>query len=108
MLPQASIVTPSPLPCFFRPPTHPYQQSKRAASADGSDIPAIPVTVRQLEAVIRISESLAKMNLQVADLAGWAGQPVVDCVGGPFGTGGSCLHCSAAGSKMSLLHTAPT
>jgi hypothetical protein len=39
-------------------------QSKRAASADGSDIPAIPVTVRQLEAVIRISESLAKMNLQ--------------------------------------------
>ena len=40
-------------------------QSKRAASADGSDIPAIPVTVRQLEAVIRIAESLAKMNLQV-------------------------------------------
>jgi DNA replication licensing factor MCM5 len=39
-------------------------ESKRAASADGSDIPAIPVTVRQLEAVIRISESLAKMNLQ--------------------------------------------
>lgn len=39
-------------------------ESKRAASADGSDIPAIPVTVRQLEAVIRISESWAKMNLQ--------------------------------------------
>ncbi|EFN58868.1 hypothetical protein CHLNCDRAFT_34202 [Chlorella variabilis] len=39
-------------------------ESKRAASADGSDIPAIPVTVRQLEAVIRIAESLAKMNLQ--------------------------------------------
>lgn len=44
-------------------------QSKRAASADGSDIPAIPVTVRQLEAVIRISESLAKMNLQVGPVA---------------------------------------
>ncbi|PSC72741.1 DNA replication licensing factor MCM5 [Micractinium conductrix] len=39
-------------------------ESKCAAGADGSDIPAIPVTVRQLEAVIRISESLAKMNLQ--------------------------------------------
>ena len=51
-----------------RPPGPP--QSKRAASADGSDIPAIPITGRQLEAVIRISESLAKMNLQVG---GWVG-----------------------------------
>lgn len=51
---------PERLPCHLFQP-----QSKRAASADGSDIPAIPVTVRQLEAVIRIAESLAKMNLQV-------------------------------------------
>lgn len=40
-------------------------QAKRAASAEGFEIPAIPVTVRQLEAVIRIAESLAKMQLQV-------------------------------------------
>jgi DNA replication licensing factor MCM5 len=42
-------------------------EAKRAAAAgssDGSDIPAVPVTVRQLEAMIRISESLAKMALQ--------------------------------------------
>lgn len=39
-------------------------EAKRASSADGSDIPAIPITVRQLEAMVRISESLAKMNLQ--------------------------------------------
>jgi len=42
-------------------------EAKRAASAsseDGSDIPAIPITVRQLEAMVRISESLAKMSLQ--------------------------------------------
>lgn len=39
-------------------------EAKRAASAEGSDIPAIPITVRQLEAMIRISESLAKMSLQ--------------------------------------------
>ena len=61
-------------PCHHPPtrtpptPPRPPPQSKRAASADGSDIPAIPVTVRQLEAVIRIAESLAKMNLQVG---GW-------------------------------------
>lgn len=42
-------------------------EAKRAASAaseDGSDIPAIPITVRQLEAMVRLSESLAKMSLQ--------------------------------------------
>lgn len=31
---------------------------------DGGKPPAIPITVRQLEAVVRISESLAKMQLQ--------------------------------------------
>ena len=30
----------------------------------GADQPAIPITVRQLEALVRISESLAKMRLQ--------------------------------------------
>ena len=30
----------------------------------GEDQPAIPITVRQLEALVRISESLAKMRLQ--------------------------------------------
>lgn len=42
-------------------------EAKRAAattSGDGSEIPAVPVTVRQLEAMVRISESLAKMTLQ--------------------------------------------
>ena len=28
-------------------------------------MPAVPITVRQLEAVVRISESLARMQLQV-------------------------------------------
>lgn len=45
-------------------------QAKRAASSEGADVPAIPVTVRQLEAVIRIAESLAKMQLQVDGGAG--------------------------------------
>lgn len=36
--------------------------AKRAASESG--ISAVPITVRQLEAIIRISESLAKMSLQ--------------------------------------------
>jgi len=42
-------------------------ETKRAAAStsdDGSDIPAVPVTVRQLEAMVRIAESLAKMTLQ--------------------------------------------
>lgn len=63
----------------------PALQAKRAASAEGSDIPAIPVTVRQLEAVIRIAESLAKMQLQVGEMGPsfaqkstslWAGERV--------------------------------
>lgn len=62
-------VTPPALPCPHPALARPVQ-SKRAASADGSDIPAIPVTVRQLEAIIRISESLAKMNLQVGGRVG--------------------------------------
>ena len=36
----------------------------RAAGGDG-DLPAVPITVRQLEAIVRISESLARMQLQV-------------------------------------------
>ena len=32
-------------------------------SQDGEKPPAIPITVRQLEAVVRISEALAKMQL---------------------------------------------
>ena len=47
------------------PRCHHALQAKRAATAEGTDIPAIPITVRQLEAVIRIAESLAKMQLQV-------------------------------------------
>lgn len=39
-------------------------EAKRAAVAGSEDIPAIPITVRQLEAMVRISESLAKMQLQ--------------------------------------------
>ena len=39
-------------------------EAKRAATAADEDIPAIPITVRQLEAIVRISESLAKMQLQ--------------------------------------------
>lgn len=39
-------------------------EAKRAAGGESGDMPAIPITVRQLEAVIRISESLAKMALQ--------------------------------------------
>ena len=51
-------------------------QAKRATGADGGDIPAIPITVRQLEAVIRISESLAKMQLQVRRGRGGGGGAV--------------------------------
>lgn len=35
-----------------------------AGSGSGSDAPAVPITVRQLEAIIRLSESLARMQLQ--------------------------------------------
>ena len=37
---------------------------QRANGADG-EMPAVPITVRQLEAIVRISESLARMQLQV-------------------------------------------
>ena len=57
---------PPPPPEGPPPPPPPSLQAKRAAGADGGDIPAIPVTVRQLEAVIRIAESLAKMALLVS------------------------------------------
>lgn len=30
----------------------------------GGEMPAVPITVRQLEAIVRISESLARMQLQ--------------------------------------------
>ena len=33
---------------------------------EGGDMPAVPITVRQLEAVVRISESLARMQLQIS------------------------------------------
>ena len=40
------------------------QRAAATTSSDGSGIPAVPITVRQLEAMVRISESLAKMMLQ--------------------------------------------
>lgn len=40
------------------------QVRDRAQGADG-EMPAVPITVRQLEAIVRISESLARMQLQV-------------------------------------------
>lgn len=52
-------------------------QARSQADATDSDTPPVPITVRQLEAVIRISESLARMGLQVSagDAPhGWAGE----------------------------------
>ncbi len=40
------------------------QVRQRAAGGEG-EMPAVPITVRQLEAIVRISESLARMQLQV-------------------------------------------
>lgn len=40
-------------------------QVRTSAQTGGGDLPAVPITVRQLEAVVRISESLARMQLQV-------------------------------------------
>lgn len=40
-------------------------QARKAAERDDTDVPPVPVTVRQLEALIRISEAFAKMTLQV-------------------------------------------
>jgi len=34
------------------------------ARGDHGEMPAVPITVRQLEAIVRISESLARMQLQ--------------------------------------------
>jgi hypothetical protein len=42
-----------------------HTQARKAAERDDTDVPPVPVTVRQLEALIRISEALAKMALQV-------------------------------------------
>lgn len=42
-------------------------QARKAAERDDTDVPPVPVTVRQLEALVRISESLARMALQVSE-----------------------------------------
>lgn len=42
----------------------PWPQVKKAMSGESTDVPPIPITVRQLEAIIRIAESLARMSLQ--------------------------------------------
>ena len=39
-------------------------QAREAATAGGSAQPPVPITVRQLEAIVRIAESLARMQLQ--------------------------------------------
>ncbi|KXZ53157.1 hypothetical protein GPECTOR_7g1049 [Gonium pectorale] len=39
-------------------------EARAQADAHDSDTPPVPITVRQLEAVVRISESLARMSLQ--------------------------------------------
>lgn len=39
-------------------------QARGAAQREDTDSPPVPITVRQLEAVIRISEALARMALQ--------------------------------------------
>lgn len=41
------------------------RQGAREQSVQTKDAPAVPITVRQLEAIVRISESLAKMQLQL-------------------------------------------
>ncbi|CAL5225636.1 g8492 [Coccomyxa viridis] len=40
------------------------EQARAAARENESDTPVVPITVRQLEAVVRISESYARMQLQ--------------------------------------------
>lgn len=44
--------------------TQAHVQVRQAQADRHSSVPAIPVTVRQLEAVIRISEAIARMALQ--------------------------------------------
>ena len=39
-------------------------QGRAAAQQNESDAPVVPITVRQLEAVVRIAESFARMQLQ--------------------------------------------
>ena len=39
-------------------------QGRAAARQNESDAPVVPITVRQLEAVVRIEESFARMQLQ--------------------------------------------
>jgi DNA replicative helicase MCM subunit Mcm2 (Cdc46/Mcm family) len=39
-------------------------QGRAAARQNDSDAPVVPITVRQLEAVVRIAESFARMQLQ--------------------------------------------
>ena len=41
-----------------------YRQEMRERAKRGGGAPAVPITVRQLEAITRVSESLAKMCLQ--------------------------------------------
>ena len=38
-------------------------QVRQVADGNSEEMPAIPITVRQLEAIVRISESLARMQL---------------------------------------------
>lgn len=40
----------------------------RQQSNDTGEAAAIPITVRQLEAIVRLSEALAKMKLYVFDI----------------------------------------
>jgi len=42
------------------------RQSSREQAVQTKDAPAVPITVRQLEAIVRVSESLAKMQLQLS------------------------------------------
>ena len=41
-----------------------HRQVRRVARGENGEMPAVPITVRQLEAIVRISESLARMQLQ--------------------------------------------
>ena len=41
-------------------------QARSSSTRDDTDAPPVPVTVRQLEAIIRIAESFAKMSLTVS------------------------------------------
>ena len=43
----------------------PATQGRAAARENESDTPVVPITVRQLEAVVRIAESYARLQLQV-------------------------------------------